>query len=264
MFNLRAVSFLITAMETSVIIRAKNEEKWIGVVLKKLLQQTYKNFDIIVVDSGSTDKTLEIVRMFPVHLFHIRPEEFSYPYALNFGCSQSNAERYFVFLSAHSLPLSDTWLENGLKNFSNPNVFGVYGDMQALSDGTLWEKLLFNRYVVGFNMFFSRKTFVRKIRTGVLGFTHAIIRRNFWDERKFDEQYGLGGEDGEWAGYWMNKGYIVVRDALFSVAHSHGLGLYAMIEQFRNWKSLSRPQPFRELAFRKRDHIEKYADIFHD
>jgi len=32
-------------METSIIIRTKNEQKWLGVVLEKLKEQTYRNFD---------------------------------------------------------------------------------------------------------------------------------------------------------------------------------------------------------------------------
>lgn len=50
--------------EISIIIRTKNEEKWIGENLKRLANQTYKNFEIIIVDSGSTDETLNIINNF--------------------------------------------------------------------------------------------------------------------------------------------------------------------------------------------------------
>ena len=65
--------------KTSIILRTKNEEKWVGECLKRLSEQTYRDFEIIAVDSGSTDRTLEIVKNFDVKLFQIRPEEFSYP-----------------------------------------------------------------------------------------------------------------------------------------------------------------------------------------
>ena len=44
----------------SVVIRTYNEEKHIGEVLESLKKQTYKNYEIVIVDSESTDRTVEI------------------------------------------------------------------------------------------------------------------------------------------------------------------------------------------------------------
>ncbi len=49
----------------SIVIRSRNEEKYIGELLKNILHQDYKSWEIILVDSGSTDRTLEIARAFP-------------------------------------------------------------------------------------------------------------------------------------------------------------------------------------------------------
>ena len=244
-------------METSIIIRTKNEEKWIGAVLQRLAEQIYRDFEIVIVDSGSTDKTLEIVQKFPVKLFQIEPKQFSYPFALNFGCEKANATKYFVFLSGHSLPISKTWLEDGIKNFFDEKVLGVYGDMQALPDGTFWEKLFFNRFKVKLFSFLNRKVIVNKAGMGVMGFTHAIIRKDLWQRHKLDERYGLGGKDEVWVDYWFKQGYVAVKDVKFSVAHSHGLGLIALIKQYHYWQSsIAKPQPFHELEFRKNNHKE--------
>ena len=45
--------------KVSIIIRTKNEEQWIEICIQKILEQNYKNYEIIVVDNSSTDKTLE-------------------------------------------------------------------------------------------------------------------------------------------------------------------------------------------------------------
>jgi len=235
--------------ETSIILRTKNEEKWVGECLRRFGEQTYRDFEIIAVDSGSTDRTLEIVKNFDVKLFQIRPEEFSYPYALNYGASRAAASKYLVILSAHSLPISKTWLQDGLADFTDEKIMGVYGFVWALPDGSIWEKLIFNEYL---GRIFRTRTRVEEPGMGVLGFTNAIIRKELWDKRHFNEAYGLGGEDGEWAGYWFGRGYCAVRDWRFSVYHSHGLNLKQLKAQWAHWLSLDKPQPFKPLTFRKK------------
>jgi len=242
--------------EISIIIRTKNEEKWIGENLKRLANQTYKNFEIIIVDSGSTDETLNIINNFKdslnIKVFKIRPEEFSYPFALNFGVKQSLAEKYLVFLSGHSLPISKTWLADGLKNFTDDKIMGVYGFVWVLPDGSVWEKLIFNEYLCKLRNIFKKQIIIKQGAMGVMGFTNAIIRKDLWGKRNFNEEYGLGGEDGEWANYWFQKGYQAIRDIKFSVYHFHGLDYKQLKQQWEHWRSLNRPQPFKPLDFRKK------------
>lgn len=238
-------------MQTSIIIRTKNEEKWIGETLKRLQNQTYQDFEIIIVDSGSTDRTLEIAEKFPVKIFHIKPEEFSYPFASNFGARKSEASKYLVYLSAHSLPISDTWLKDGISNFTSEKVCGVYGNVWALPDASIWEKLIFNKWIGKLEIFLKKKYIIREAGMGVLGCTNAIIKKDLWEAKNFDESYGVGGEDMVWAKYWLEKNYVIVRDSRFAVYHSHGLGLFKLIKQFKNWKSMKNPKPFKFPDFRK-------------
>ncbi len=242
--------------ETSVIIRTKNEEKWIGENLRRLSNQTYKDFEVIIVDSGSTDKTLDIVDKFldalDIRVFKIRPEEFSYPFALNFGIRQSLADKYLVILSGHSLPISNTWLEDGLKNFIDEKLMGVYGFVWALPDGSILEKIIFNKYWCKIRNVFKKQIVVSKGRMGVLGFTNAIIKKNLWEQKNFNEAYGAGGEDSEWANYWFQKGYKAIRDIKFSIYHSHGLGYKQLKKQWEHWKSIDKPQLFKFPDYRKK------------
>ncbi len=240
--------------ETAIIIRTRNEEKWIGEVLKRLRNQTYQDFEIVVVDSGSTDNTLNIVSNFPIRLIEMEAEKFTYPYAINLGISKCVATKYFVILSAHSLPLNEKWLENGLKNFElNEKVLGVYGRLLALPDGTFWDKLFHGTSYLWTKFFsFGRSYHVIKKRSmGVLGFTGAIIRRDLWEQYPIDERFAGGGEDTAWADYWMRQGYVAVMDLKFSVYHSHYLGLWGWIKQYKHWLEVAKAKPFEYLDFRK-------------
>lgn len=74
----------------SVIIPTYNEERYIDACLQSLLSQTYKPLEIIMVDDGSTDKTVEIAKRFKINLFkqkHMGPAG-----ARNLGASKAKGE----------------------------------------------------------------------------------------------------------------------------------------------------------------------------
>ena len=56
----------------SIIIRTKNEERWIFSCLNALYTQSYKNFEVVVVDNQSSDSTLNRIKDFPVKLIKIK------------------------------------------------------------------------------------------------------------------------------------------------------------------------------------------------
>lgn len=62
----------------SVVIRTYNEEKHIGEVLKSLNKQTYSNFEVIILDSQSTDNTIKIAQNYDVRIEQIEKKEFNY------------------------------------------------------------------------------------------------------------------------------------------------------------------------------------------
>src|SRR2546430_1178125 len=81
--------------------------------------------EVIIVDSGSTDATLDIAREFPTQIIEIPPASFSYGRALNLGVQAASGD-YVISLSAHSLPASPYWLTNLLKPFADPTIGAVY------------------------------------------------------------------------------------------------------------------------------------------
>lgn len=114
-------------MLISVVIPVKNGDHWLEGVLRALLRQTlFYRTEVIVIDSGSTDRTLEIVRRFPVRLLQVPPEEFNHGFTRNLGVKEASGE-YVVMTVQDAEAADEAWLEKLLDGFDGPDVAGVCG-----------------------------------------------------------------------------------------------------------------------------------------
>ncbi len=94
----------------SVVIPTKNGGEDFRRALATIANQKgFRKVEIIVVDSGSTDKTVEVAEQFGAKIIKILPEEFSHSYARNLGASYASGE-YLLFTVQDALPPSDSWL----------------------------------------------------------------------------------------------------------------------------------------------------------
>lgn len=226
--------------EVSFVIRTKDEEKFIGKVLILLQKQTFKNFEIIIVDSGSTDKTLEIVNKFPVRLFKINQKDFNYSFALNFGIKNALG-KYICIISGHSIPISNTWLTDGVDVMQDKNIAGISG---------YWTDFILGYYsrLLG-RVFFILPYF--KFRTDHdvwLTNTNSLIKKEFWEKYHFDEKLE-GSEDYDWAKEMISRGYNILKYRPFSVFHSHFMvgkpGYFASLSIWKKWNEIvdNKPRP---------------------
>ncbi|RJQ24671.1 glycosyltransferase [Candidatus Parcubacteria bacterium] len=198
---------------TSWIIRTKNEEKWLGEVLRGLFVQSRLDFEVVIVDSGSTDKTLEIIKSYPIRkVINIPSSDFNYSYAINLGGKEAWG-KYIGILSGHSLPVSRTWYQDVMINFSNPKVAAVTGYYHALPDSSVNEKLR--------DLYFDVRELKKEHKSKYMTNTNAIIRKDLWREYYFDENLEEC-EDYDWACEMLARGYDIIKDPVFNVYHSHG------------------------------------------
>lgn len=125
-------------VKVSVIVKTLNEGAYVKRCLESLKQQNFKDFEVIVVDSGSSDKTVEVAQKMGARVLH--EPRFGVSVACNFGAEEAKGE-LLAFTDADTLhPLS--WLEKIVKDFSDPQVACVFGPVKPLGAG-LHHKLLF-------------------------------------------------------------------------------------------------------------------------
>jgi glycosyltransferase involved in cell wall biosynthesis len=121
----------------SIIIPAYNEEDRIAATLHALLAQTERDVEIIVVDNGSTDRTTEIARQFPVQVLHEKRK--GTMWSCECGRKQARGE-IIVRLDADCIPPPD-WLERGAAHFRNPRVVSVSGPYAYTDGGAAFESV---------------------------------------------------------------------------------------------------------------------------
>jgi rhamnosyltransferase len=118
----------------SIIIPVKNGDHWLENLFQKLMQQTLiGRSEIIIIDSGSTDGSLEIIKKYPVKLIQVPASEFNHGETRNVGVREAKG-KYVVMTVQDAVPMSDMWLQYFLDAFINENVVGVCGQQLVPHD----------------------------------------------------------------------------------------------------------------------------------
>ncbi len=123
----------------SVLILTKNGEKSIGQCLNWLLLQSFKDFEILVIDSGSNDKTLEIASTYPLRIIQMPEAKFHHAQTRNLAVSLSRG-KFIVFLVQDAYPADDKWLEELLSPFSHERIAATYSRQKPQIETSPLEK----------------------------------------------------------------------------------------------------------------------------
>ncbi|MDP1546665.1 MAG: glycosyltransferase family 2 protein [Anaerolineales bacterium] len=198
-------------MNCSIIIRAYNEEKYIGRLLEGIRQQTISDVEIILVDSGSTDATISIAESFGAKVVLIPSAEFTFGRSLNLGI-KSAARELIVIASAHVYPVYPDWLETLLRPFQDAQVALTYGKQRGTEGSKYSEHQIFHQWYPDAGNLNQATAFCNN--------ANAAIRKNLWDVHPYDETL-TGLEDLEWGKWAQGQGHKIAYIAEAEIVHIH-------------------------------------------
>lgn len=226
----------------SVVILTFNGERYLREVLDSVFRQIASfQYEVILIDSGSTDGTLDIVRSYPVKLHEIPNSEFNHGVTRNLGARLARGQ-FVAYLTQDATPASESWLQYLVDAFKiGPKVAAVYGlhaprpDCDPITKRDMEEFFLMmgpknqatTRYIEDGEASWEE----RQRHEGIIGFysdVNSCLRRSVWEEIPYraldyaeDQAFG---RDILRAGYWK------VYEPRAAVIHSHS---YPLLEYFR-------------------------------
>jgi len=211
-FAFTAPFFPMNGPLVSIIIRSFNEAWALRDTLPALQQQEYKNWELIVIDSGSTDGSVDLVRSNrPRHFVQIEPSEYNPSRVMNRGMELANSD-FGIFLNADATPQNSKWLGPLVDALQDPQTAAVFGrqiprpDCRAVYAHDYQRCFGPNRQCAKWDHFFSM------VSSG--------IRKDIWARRGFlpKMQYS---EDDEYTRWCVSQGCRIVYCPESVVMHSH-------------------------------------------
>jgi len=218
--------------ELSVLLLTKNG----GADLERLLLALYSqncaaSFEVIAIDSGSTDGSLDVLGHFPVRLEQIPPEAFHHARTRNYAAGLATGE-ILIFLSQDAIPASDTWLNTMISTFDDPKVGAAYGRQFPKAEssiergdalGTLYgdEKIVkdpAHRNGMGYRFYHFSDV-------------NSAIRRSVWGMTRFPEDLKIF-EDLGIAKRILDAGWKIVYEPEAAVFHSHNFSTTQLFKRY--------------------------------
>ena len=241
----------------SIVIPTFNGAADLPAVLQKIKeQQTSHQIELCIIDSGSTDETLKIIKSFSqdlkIKVINIKQKEFNHGASRNKAIENSNGE-FIALLTQDAIPFNQYWLENLVRPLENDSkVAGVFGRHMPRENCNPIER----QNLMGFFNSFGFKTTEYQLTTNsgsgnplddivlrkkdydnnkyILAFfsdNNACIRRSVWEKIPY-RKVKILGEDQFWAKDILLAGYKKVYSPHAIVVHSHN---YSPLKSFQRW-----------------------------
>lgn len=200
-------------MSVSVVIRTYNEERHLGDLLKAIRSQAVNGVELeaILVDSGSTDRTLDTAKQYECNIVHIASDDFTFGRSLNMGC-EAAAGDFLVFVSGHCVPENGHWLRRLLEPLRNGVAAYSYGRQIGGNGSKFSETQLFAKHFPATSKIPQEGFFCNN--------ANAALRKDVWRNNRFNEELP-GLEDMELAKRLVHQAMKVGYVAEATVHHLH-------------------------------------------
>jgi len=229
-----SVATQVTPVTVSILIPTKNGARYLAEVLDGVRKQQgdFQLHEIIAVDSGSRDGTVQILRQHGVTVVQIPAQEFGHGRTRNLLASHAQGEA-LVFLTQDATPANERWLHNLLAPLrTDPSIVGVYGrheprpdchpmEWHRIAEYELHGKLESRVHAMRDNPDYEQNRYLYRFFVN----TSSVIRRSFWEHCPFPEVDFA--EDQAWADQVLKAGYKTAYAADSVVVHSHSYGPWA-------------------------------------
>jgi len=213
----------------AVVIPTKNAGALFQRVMDGLRRQTiWSDIDLVVVDSGSTDRTIEIATAAGARVQTIAPDTFNHGQTRDYGISLTNAP-FVLLMVQDAIPANDMVVESLLNAVQEPGIAGAYARQIPQENADVLIKRNLNNWLTGR---VQRETRSIENLSAYLALPPmerflfcnfdnvcSIIRRSAWDEEKFTRL--SFGEDIDWAERVLKRGLKIVYEPAAAVIHSH-------------------------------------------
>ena len=215
---------MIMKNKFSVIVRVKNEERWIGHTLQSILDKVPNN-EIIIVDNNSTDRSLEIARFFKKNI-SLESEGSNYTdvkilnisdytpgKALNLGADECSNENILILSSHCTLSsFNDDYIIDKLNTYD-----AIFGKQVPIYEGKritpryLWSHFCDDEVENMYSELEKRYFFHNAL---------SVTKKSVLESYPFDEEL-TGKEDRYWAEDIINKGLKTLYTPKLSCDHHY-------------------------------------------
>jgi glycosyltransferase involved in cell wall biosynthesis len=213
--------------KVSFIIRTLNEGLHLESVLESISKQNYSNYEVLIVDSGSEDDTLEIANAYQCKIINISASNWSWGRSLNLGIQNSCGD-YICVISGHCILTDPEFINNACDALQRVDV--AYGSQEPIHGLDPFEEYELKQWYPDRSIPNNDELVLAGKGVGVSN-ACAIFKKTVWEVIKFDEDL-QSMEDADWAFRAATLGSTIAYSSDFSVYHSHPLDVSYI---YRKW-----------------------------
>ncbi|WP_042664556.1 glycosyltransferase family 2 protein [Haloferax sp. ATB1] len=226
----------------SVIIPTKNAGQEFEDTLISIQSQDVDDIELIVIDSGSTDGTVELAEQYADTIIEIPPDEFHHGQTRNQAADQAEGD-IIVFTVQDAVPIDDEWLSQLTSPINDGNADVCYGNQIAYPDAKPSDKFFYKYFYPDTSITLTKSDASKKgefyMDNIFLSDANSAVSRHVWNQFQFLDSVPMS-EDKDFAYRVASAGYEIHYCPESKVYHSHDYTLRSLFtRRYKDGKAFS-------------------------